>query len=377
MKYAHALNVTAIVVVLSALGSTGCASKLNVGANLSAGANCTPPSIPTGIFTQGSANASNSTNANGNATATANGGLSGRGWGTWNGRAGGQASGNANGHVGTWGQWNGHAGGQAAGQCGCKTGGQGRTGSPTPGNGTAGQTPGIHVPPEFYGVPLRGAQDVVFVLDRSGSMSESTRGVLGAVPAASPLAIMAALGIKASSSTNHAGVMLTHSVNASSNPATWNPLALLSRVPMQVSWQESKLDAAKAELIGTMMALPDGTRFNLVFFNEGVSSLSAQLVTMNPTTRFNTITFINGMAPAGTTAAVPALRQAYQSGPKRVVLLSDGLANTGGDGNALLAEARMHMKTGTRFDTVGVGYDQDAALMTTLASESGGMTVMR
>lgn len=61
----------------------------------------------------------------------------------------------------------------------------------------------------------------------------------------------------------------------------------------------------------------------------------------------------------------------------RVVLLSDGLANTGGSGDTLLAEARAAMHAGVRFDTVGLGIDQDSQLMTALAAESGGMTIKR
>ena len=44
---------------------------------------------------------------------------------------------------------------------------------------------------------------------------------------------------------------------------------------------------------------------------------------------------------------------------------------------SLLAEARPRMGQGLRIDTVGIGLDQDTDLLQTLASESGGMAVMR
>jgi hypothetical protein len=79
----------------------------------------------------------------------------------------------------------------------------------------------------------------------------------------------------------------------------------------------------------------------------------------------------------GGTAAVPALRLAYAQGPSRVILLSDGLANSGGGARDLLADARGAMHAGVRFDTVGLGIDQDAQLLDTLARESGGLAIRR
>jgi hypothetical protein len=87
--------------------------------------------------------------------------------------------------------------------------------------------------------------------------------------------------------------------------------------------------------------------------------------------------FIRNIRPRGSTAAVPAMRLAYQMGARRVILLSDGLANTGGGGGDLLAEARPQMARGMRIDTVGLGIDQDGELMRSLAAESGGLAVMR
>jgi hypothetical protein len=60
-----------------------------------------------------------------------------------------------------------------------------------------------------------------------------------------------------------------------------------------------------------------------------------------------------------------------------VVFLSDGLANVDGDGQQLYAEARAQIRNGVRFDTVGVGADQDRPLMRALAAESGGIATSR
>jgi hypothetical protein len=96
-----------------------------------------------------------------------------------------------------------------------------------------------------------------------------------------------------------------------------------------------------------------------------------------PSRRAAAIDFVPRIKPGGSTAAVPALRLDYKAGAARVILLSDGLANTGGDGDDLLAEARMQMQRGVRFDTVGLGIDQDSSLMNSLATESGGLSIKR
>jgi hypothetical protein len=139
----------------------------------------------------------------------------------------------------------------------------------------------------------------------------------------------------------------------------------------------SKLDAAKQELIGTLRAMPDGTRFDIIWFDDQLSALSPRMMVLEPNTRTAVEAFIRGIKTGGSTAAVPALDLAYSIGAARVVLLSDGLANTDGDGHDLLAHARGEMQRGVRFDTIGLGIDQDASLMQALARESGGVAMMR
>jgi len=203
----------------------------------------------------------------------------------------------------------------------------------------------VHV--QFFGVPLDGAQDVVFVLDRSGSMSGVSAGFAGSQVGMSKTgAVLAGLG----------GSLV--------NSAAGGPLP-------------TKLEAAKQELVGTLRAMPDGTRFNIIWFDDSLKALSPRMMVLEPRTRGAVEAFVMGIDTGGSTAAVPALELAYSIGAARIILLSDGLANTGGSGDTLLSNARSEMRRGVRFDTIGLGIDQDASLLQTLAAESGGVAMMR
>lgn len=205
----------------------------------------------------------------------------------------------------------------------------------------------VQVSVSFFGVPLDGAEDVVFVLDRSGSMATVSVGASGGD-----------LGMSETES------VLTSLAGSLVNEAAGSPLP-------------SKLDAAKDELIHALRAMPDGTRVGVIFFDNEIAAVSPQLLVLDPGTRHYIESFIHGIRPGGSTAAVPAMRLAYQMGAGRVVLLSDGLANAGGSGGDLLHEAREQMQYGVRIDTVGLGLEQDDQLLRILAAESGGLAVSR
>ncbi len=179
---------------------------------------------------------------------------------------------------------------------------------------------------EFFGVPLDGAEDIVFVLDRSGSMS-------GLAPA-----------------------QLTQ-VHAAERPA--GPLR--------------KIDVAQDELVDALQRLPAGTRINVLFFDSDLEAYAGTLFALDESDRPAVITYVKEAAPGGATALAPAMRTAFLMNAKRIVLLSDGRGNVGGDSGAILRDAREAMAGGVRIDTIGLGSDQDAGLLRTMAAESGGI----
>ena len=194
--------------------------------------------------------------------------------------------------------------------------------------------------PEFFGIPLDGAQDVVFALDVSGSMEEHASGRAAEIQAAPPA-----------------------NPSAPPPPGTPPPAPVVQR----------KIDIAKAELIEALQRLPAGTRLDIVFFDSDVAAYAADMVTLDEETRAHLISFASSAGPGGSTALAPAMRAAFVMNAKRVVLLSDGRGNVGGDSDAVLRVAREAIHGGVRIDTVGLGKDQDRWLMSALANESGGL----
>ena len=336
----------ALTLATLAIGSTGCAAKLGGSARLS---------LPSpSVTVHGYGNASGNAQAQFDPQAQAQASTQTQGGGQW--QSGGQAQGG--------GQW------QSGGSCGP----------------VAALPPAPPPPPRqpwrpapiFYGVPLENAQDVVFVLDRSGSMTEADSGAPMAL--VSPTVTLSALTTAGSNAMASfrlptGGLPTSAAALGASSASAFAGLPGLAQGVL--TSRQTKLDIAKAELTAAIAGLPDGTRYNVVFFGDTVSELSPSLVSLNPVTRIGSMVFVQNIAPDGMTAAVPALRAAYASNPHRVVFLSDGLANVDGDGQQLLAEARVQMRRGVRFDTVGVGTDQDRPLMVALAQQSGGISTSR
>ena len=134
-----------------------------------------------------------------------------------------------------------------------------------------------------------------------------------------------------------------------------------------------KIDVAKSELIDALAKLPAGTRMNVVFFNNNIAGYAASIVAIDDSARDGLIAFVRSTEPTGMTALAPALRTAFTMSARRVVLLSDGLGNVGGGADDVVRDAREAIRGGVRIDTIGIGADQDPALLGTLARESGGM----
>lgn len=237
---------------------------------------------------------------------------------------------------------------------------------------------------EFFGIPLENAQDVVFVLDISGSMTDPALGRLAEIQPASapppgpppgpppsaappPDAQPSAFGVPPPTVPPADGQPPPAVPPDSSPPPVDGQPAVVATVQLR------KIDVAQAELADALARLPAGTRMNVIFFNSDLEGFAPTMVPLEETARPGLIEYVRSTIATGSTALAPAMRTAFLMNARRIVLLSDGLGNVGGNSASLLRDAREAMRGGVRIDTIGLGRSQDASLLRTLANESGGL----
>lgn len=235
---------------------------------------------------------------------------------------------------------------------------------------------------EFFGIPLENAQDVVFVLDCSGSMDGLAQGRMAqitpsAAPVAPPEQAPGAPPPAINGPPPDPGQPPPPPPADPNQPPPFDPDAPVTTSPaadpVPTTRQMKKIEVAQAELVDALARLPAGTRMNVLFFNSGVDAFAPTMMPLDETSRANLIAFVNDTTATGGTALAPAMRAAFLMNARRVVLLSDGLGNVGGGAEAVLRDAREAMRGGVRIDTIGLGSGQDADLLNTLSNESGGL----
>ncbi|MFW5876127.1 MAG: VWA domain-containing protein [Myxococcota bacterium] len=266
---------------------------------------------------------------------------------------------------------------------------------------------------EFFGVPLEGTQDVVFVLDRSGSMKQPARGRIAEIrgdrgstppepgvesPGDDPPADDApgepSGGAPYDAAGEPSGAMPDDTpdddpARATPDDAPAEPPAQPTEPPADDPTAASpdeppdepaatretprKIDVARDELIDALTRLPGGTRLNVVFFNDWLEAYAPELTPLGESAREDLIQFVERTEPSHSTALATAMRAAFVMDAKHVVILSDGLGNKGGGPDVILRDAREAMRGGVRIDAIGIGKNQDAGLLRALADESGGL----
>ena len=229
---------------------------------------------------------------------------------------------------------------------------------------------------EFFGIPLADAREVLFVLDVSGSMAENAAGQLAMIAPPPPVTpppepTTAQPPPPPAPDTSPQPVGYPQGYPSSSAPLAAEPQPppehqIGTRVP-------TKLEVAQAELIDALTKLPAGTRMNVLIFSDDIDVYAPSLVVLDEPSRSDLIAFVRDMRAVGATALQPAMRTSFLLNAPRIVLLSDGLGNIGGNGDDIMRDVAEAVRGGVRIDTIGIGPSQDTKLLTALAAETGGL----
>jgi hypothetical protein len=165
--------------------------------------------------------------------------------------------------------------------------------------------PGRNATTTFYGIPVE-SKNVIFVLDRSGSMSEPSDWD---GPADGP------------------------AVTTGGKP---DPASDVKKKG------DRKMDIARWQLKKAIAQLPEGTEFNVIFFSHDMLLLSKDMLTMSASSRKKAFEWIDKLEPAGGTNPFDALEKALsyaaggmsgeklqKSGVDTICLMTDGLPTFG------------------------------------------------
>lgn len=146
------------------------------------------------------------------------------------------------------------------------------------------------------------------------------------------------------------------------------------------SMQGQKINDARLSVLGLIDRLSDRDRLALVTYSNGAATL-LPLVAMDEVHRSQAKAVVQEIYTGGGTNLGGGLRQGIdtllhtpsEGRQRKVILISDGLANQGITDPVLLGNmAAGAMEQNSSVSTVGVGYDFNEVLMTTIADHGAG-----
>ncbi len=218
--------------------------------------------------------------------------------------------------------------------------------------GDAAPRDGVGMTTTFYGIPVK-SKNVIFVLDRSGSMSAKSEWEL-------PPPDVATGGGAAGPAIKPDG--------------------------------DRKIDIARWQLKRCLAQLVDGIEFNIVFYNHEWKIMAEGMLKLSASTRKQAFEFIDKVDPVGGTnifdptekafAFAGATEKLVRSGVDTIFLMTDGMPNSGQVPKAedIVVKLReMNRAKKLIINTVGVfsagEADEGAKFLKQLAEESGGVYV--
>ena len=206
---------------------------------------------------------------------------------------------------------------------------------------------------EYYGVPIEDG-GVAFLLDVSGSMDNKAEKMKAAAES-----ILRGL----SEAFKDTAIGQTEVAKALRQRPSGPP-------------PPSKMDAAREELMHALGSLRDGTSFTIITFGDHASEWPGGVRVAGSSTRALAREYVAGLAAAGGTPMAEALQLGFESEDVRTLfVVSDGRPTTAPV--LELVQRLQESREGRRMviNTVGIGRDQDGALLCQLALDNEGVYV--
>lgn len=203
----------------------------------------------------------------------------------------------------------------------------------------------------YYGVRTAG-QNVVFVIDTSGSMEGKDEGSIGD--------------------------QVTHTVVERSADAVEHAIGgFLGRMAgKQVSSEATKLGSAKRALIPALRGLEASSRYAIVQFGGHADAWHEHMVAATSTQKNADIARVEQLSADGSTPMLAALERSFRyQGATTIFLLTDGRPDGGSTGQILDRVRALNADRHIVVHTIGFGEDKDAGFLQTLARENGGRYV--
>lgn len=206
---------------------------------------------------------------------------------------------------------------------------------------------------DYYGVRTAG-QNVVFLLDTSGSMEGKDEGTLE--------------NEVEQEAANQAANVAEDAIGGSIGEA----------VGGQVRGEATKLGAAKRELIPAVRGLEETSLYAIATFGSNVNTWHSSLVAATSVQRTADAARINGLDASGSTPMLAAIERGFQySGATTFFLLTDGQPTDSNAGQILERVRELNENSGIIIHTIGFGEDKDEDFLRQLAEENGGQYVDR
>lgn len=196
---------------------------------------------------------------------------------------------------------------------------------------------------EYYGVPIEDG-GVAFLLDASGSMVDQTevRGSAGRVK----------------------------------DDEAWRLGDRRGTATRRAAPQRSKMALARLELLHALSSLRDGTKFTIVTFGNRATEWSGGIRTMESASIALAREYVARLSAGGGTPMAEALQLGFRASEVRTLfVVSDGKPTTA---EVLrVVKQLQESREGRRMviNTVGIGRDQDSALLCQLALDNEGVYV--